>query len=519
MPNETDLKVKIGAEDDTKSAFQSLGQSLFGLSAGASDLVTALIGVGSAAAIVAKAGTALVDWLGHSLDLAGQDEQAFIRLNDVVNSLGQSFADPELRAFEQYMVSLGQQTSDTEKSITTLARATGDVTSAISLSKLASDLAAQGTGTLESNTYALTQLMQGRFRSAAAAFSLDLRDGASAAELLTKIEALLKSNTEEMANTMVGQTNKAAVAWEEFSGRVGNALKPIKNWFSDTLGGAVQFLNIATGGTDKLAVSTKDLNAQVKDGLDLAAKEAQAKSDAAQQAQDAATMADKLKASFQDVSKATVSALQEQEKAIDGLRQSMTDLDRQLNDSIAKSEDKYQADVTNLARTAEDKVKTLDKQIADENASLSAGYRTRIADLQKQKDAELAIIAKAGGTVSDLTDRLNQDAFDQLKAQHDKDLAQIQMDAEKKKAAAENEITARTGKVGEIAGLVSGPGFFGQASRDSSTFLGSIGQGPVQQVLNFNFASSVAGDAAIKKMIQDTIARLNRESQLHAAGQ
>ena len=112
--------------------------------------------------------------------------------------------------------------------------------------------------------------------------------------------------------------------------------------------------------------------------------------------------ADKTKEAFRDMSKAVIDALQEQQKGIDDLRAAQKKLTAQLDEDLAKSNDKYKGDATEIARRAKQRIDEISKQIEDENNTMSEGFRGRIEELKAEMAKEQAIIDQAGTINSNL---------------------------------------------------------------------------------------------------------------------
>lgn len=231
-------------------------------------------------------------------------------------------------------------------------------------------------------------------------------------------------------------------------------------------------------------------------------------------AEDTSKEADKLADAFKTFSKSVVDSLNDQQKAVDSLRASLKELDDDLNDSIEKSNEKYQQDVTNLARKAKENIDTINKQIAEEKDTMNRGWRDKVAELEKQKKEEQAIIDRAGGVVKNLDLETSKDEMTILQETHKQELAELQKQHDEKMNMINNEIASRQEQVKNIQSMVTAKGFFESVAAESSTFLNAIGASQNQQTLVFNFNGAVAGDEGIKKIIKDTVSSLDRTATL-----
>jgi hypothetical protein len=226
--------------------------------------------------------------------------------------------------------------------------------------------------------------------------------------------------------------------------------------------------------------------------------------------------ASRIESSFTDIAKTAVASFRDQQKAIDDLKNSITELDKQLQDDLDKADANYKKDVTNLAKVAQERADAIDKQIASEKASMSAGWRTRITELQAEKEKELDIVARAGADVSDLQEQMAKDDLTVLQEKHLAEVNDLKDTTAEKKKTTEDEINQRLQFIITAYQKMSTPGFFTDATSNSENFLRSIGSGSVQNVFNFN--EMVAGDEGLKKLVTTVIDQLNRTATAKGFG-
>lgn len=528
MPSATvaQAKIELSAENKTDAAFRKVGQNLATLQTGTGSAATALTKLGVAGGAL-YAGSKLLDFLKDAGQLALEDDASFTRMAAALSQMGASASDPAIQGFLDRMKQLGQTVGDTEDGLTKLIRTTKNTTEAIYLSKLASDLAASGMGDYSSNVDALTGLLQGRARQAAQQFGINMKENASASDALNEITKRVTVTMEQFGDTAAGTAKRIGTAWTEIKGDVGSALIAIGgaaikgfDFFSDLSDKWASALSLgAVNGKDPVAIAAEQVRK-----MNEARQMEQGKADAIEQAQrqvdaDAQkALQDKLEQSYRDYSKSVVQAFSQQEDAIAALKKSMADLDDKLADSISKADQSYKADVANVARTAKQRIDEIDKQIASENEARSKGFRTRIADLEAEKAKEQAIIAKAGSVVGNIQDQIAKDDLDRLAEAHAATVQQLKDDEEKQKLQAQAEMLQRQAFVLGAAVNVNTPGYLSKAASEGVSYLGSIGSAPTQQALIFNFNGAVAGDDGIQKIIESTIAKLNREATLRGVG-
>jgi len=561
--NESNLKIKVGAEDKTGDVFNKVGEKMKTLEAGTGSLSSSLakLGVAGLAIYAVYEGFNFFKEAGTA---AAEDAQATRLLNAQVQNLGITYSDVsgKIQTYIQRMFSLGQEDSDTTQGLTQLLRVTKGVDDAMQLSTLASDLAASGIHTYAENVDMLQKILLGKGVRALTEYGIAINDDATIIEQLASVQKLVTRTTEEMATDSDGQIKIMQTSWAELKENMGQLTIWMETDFAVKFNGVMQSL---AGGSKNWAKSVAenlnivgsffkniwdlatgkglDYDAWVKDlakqqvqfdklwsnvtGTSTTAKngkkEALTFSEQLTKALNntgtaAKQTADKLQSAFTDFSKSVVGAFNDQANAIQDLRTSLRDLDAELSDSVGKSNEKYKQDVVNLARKSKEQIVKLDEQIASEKQSMGQGWRTRIAEFENQKQKEQSIIDKAAGTVGNIQAEAQKDDFILLQEAHAKELAELQLQFDKKKKLMDDEIKAREDYMKKVQASVLAPGAYEKITSQGASFLGSIGASGTQQQLIFNFNAGVVGDTGIKKLINDTIAELNRQATLRGIG-
>jgi len=100
-----------------------------------------------------------------------------------------------------------------------------------------------------------------------------------------------------------------------------------------------------------------------------------------------------------------------------------------------------------------------------------------------------------------------------LREKHQKELLEIEQNSKAKEEQLKLENMQSQLNIAKTALLGMSPDYREQYISESSGFLSQIGQSKSQIVFNFN--DVVAGDDGIKKIIEQTINRLNVESSLY----
>jgi len=534
---EKKMKVSVEAEDKTGDALKSLGKNLGQLQGASSGLTSGLTKLGLAGLALATAWKAF-DFMKGAITLALEDEKALFHLEQQIEALGIAFdtVEPKITKFEKRMASMGQPISDTDESITVLARVTGDLNVAMGLSKLASDLAASGMGDVTSNSNALANMFNGKMRQAAQAFGIDMRENATATEIFDTLLKRATTTTEEMATKNFGHIEAFKTQFSELASGIGQASLGIIDSIL-AIGGALlkgprgyAELKAEQEAEDFAALKERLFAKSMRDNeIKIAAKLAQLKQDTLDQQEldeknkeeaikNQKELAEKIKQSFRDIASAVVTSLKEQQKAIENLQKSMKDLDEAMQDDLAKSQENYRQSVADMARAAKDKIDQLDKDIADEKKNRDQGWRTKVADLEKQKAEQQNIINRAGNEIGDIQNEINKDDLTLLAEKHVKEMQAIKTQASDKKAEMQKEVDERTSFATGLASKASEAGFADKAVGESMSFLGSIGAGSIQQSFIFNLPGVVAGDEGIKNLITQMIAELNRQATLRNVG-
>jgi len=517
--------VTVNFVDKTTAGIASLSKGLDQVGKSTGGLSNGLAALGIAGAAL-WAGGQLLSFFGEAGKLAEEDALAVFHLKTAIESFGISVENvtPQLESYRNYMLQFGQTVGETDKSIAKLVRTTGSVESAMALSKIASDAAAAGVLDLESATSALAGMFNGKYKQAAAAFGIDMRENTTAGEVFDQILKKVKDSTEKLGETTEGQTKAMKGNWEELKGQIGKITTNIVGTFATmVLDIEKQIKRMSTdywipfsGISEEIeAIEARTAETWLKVNENRAKKELEKKNKDLENAEASAKLADSLKQSFRDVSKAVVSAVSDQEKAIDALRKTQKQLSDQLSDSLEKSDSKFKQDAIEMARTAKERIDDINKEIETERQAQNQGWRSKIAKLEEEKAKEQAIIDKAGGVVVDIGTQIAKDEFDVLQEKHQKEIEEIKKQNEEKKSLVDQEIAERIDKVKELQTLVGGKDFYAKAGKEGTTFAGAIGAGGVQNVIQFTFNGDVSDIETLKKQVVES---LNRTALLKQVG-
>jgi hypothetical protein len=554
---EAKVKAVVTAEDKTGPVFEQLGQNLGKVEGSSKNLTSALtklglIGVGL------YTGSKILSFFSEGAKMAEDDARAKRLLVAQVENLGVAYGSvsEKIESYAKRMVTLGEADEQTNLGLTQLLRVTKNVDSALEMSTLAYNLAASGIHTYSENVDMLQRILLGKGIRALTEYGVEMDNNASIAEQLVAVQKLVTTTIEIQAETSAGQLKRMNINWQEFQTNLGEFSRWFKtefattinetmgtlmnqgsegwgtalakrfavgwtaiskgfgSWWYDILHGAsfkeagqnVQnMLQSAADGVDELNKTSEEASSPGS-GVDELTKTLGNLGDAG------STVAEDMQKEFIKLSKTIVSSINDQVDAIDELKKSLKELEEQTSEDLAKSDEKYKQDVINRAKRAEDRIKEIDKQIADEQASESQGFRGRITDLQAEKDKEQSIINRASGEVSNLKGEIEKDDLTQLEEAHTKEINEIKNQADKKKAEMEKEKTDRETFLEKEKTTVETPGFYEKATKEGLSFLGGIGAGAVANSFVFNFNGDVNDKEALEKSIIDA---LNRMATLH----
>lgn len=183
-------------------------------------------------------GVAAWDMLKQGIGLAGdfikdsagkylEARQTLDLVRGTIESTGMSFdtAKPQLEAYADSMVRMGQDGEDAQLAAAKLAKvAGGDLPKGIQLAKLAADLATSGLGSMTDNADTLASVLAGKGTAAIKAYKLNLDSTATTAEILNAIQGKVTQTSEQYADTIPGKIGVVTQAFSELKQQVGEGL-------------------------------------------------------------------------------------------------------------------------------------------------------------------------------------------------------------------------------------------------------------------------------------------------------
>ncbi len=571
---ETSVGIKLSAEgvSQVEEAFRRVGNSAGGFQKQASGLSTTLKSLaGYAVGLVSI--KEIASFFTEGTKAAMENQQVMNLLASRLSSIGVAYdsAKPKVDSFIKSMLNLGRDDEEVANSLGILATRTHDVSRAMDMTKLASDLAASGIGDLSSNTDLLAKVLIGKGQRALLQFGVAVKANASITEQLEAIQKRVTRTTEEWSTTAEGSVARMQTQWKEVKEQLGYGflitLTNVSNAFNDfynstgkntetwakfiaeifnvKIPSAINWLAIKYEELEKLILkgqkfTTKITEEEYNKQLDIVEKtimvlksdEANRVSDFEKHWQDLTTvsgkgandlgstfeeiaddekkLADKTKSTFEAMAKSIISSVQDQIDKVSDLRKELDGLTSDTEEQLAKSEENHKKDLKAMARSTQDKIDQIDKQIADTKKSRSQGWRDEIAELETEKEKEKSILARIAGEITDVNTEAQKDDLTILEETHAQEIAEIKAQAEKKQAEIEKEISDAESLKSKIATEVLKPGAI-STMVTTEAGLKSWETTPLQNIINLNLNNVTVTD---KNLIKSIIDALNRASEL-----
>jgi len=550
--NTNEIKTKLTADDQTKQAFQSAAQNANKFESGLLKMAGAF-SIGTIAAnLITKAVSSFSNFIKESTQGAMEDADSLRLLSARLENAGMSSneAIPKVEAFTDSLINLGREDTVTRNSIGKLTQATGDLTKAMDLTKLASDLAASGFGDYASTTDMLIKVVQGRGERVLRQMGITMKENSTIAEQLAVIQTKVSRTTEQWTETTEGQIAIMQTRFGELKESMGLFGVWIKDvWarfinkaFEDLgLGGVKSFseniikgLNnikvVGNGVLEQLGIISEktmdERNAKIiqntQNYID-ALKGVTSKSsglisepfiddlDDIEKATE--EKAKKISDAYVQMSQKVSDSFKEQSSSIQDNINQLKELQNETEKAKMTAEERYQAELINMSKRANENAERISEQIKQEEQRKERGWEVRVAELVAEKNKELDIIKRAGQDVKNLNEEMAKDDLTVLREKHQKELLEIEQNSKAKEEQLKLENMQSQLNIAKTALLGMSPDYREQYISESSGFLSQIGQSKSQIVFNFN--DVVAGDDGIKKIIEQTINRLNVESSLY----
>lgn len=235
--NSTDLQILVKLKDEASSGFKAMGKNIdtaskdMGHSVGI--LSTDVSGFAKVLGGVALgAGAALTAFLYSSVKAAGAAEVAMARVTTILGTMGSAAMknkDAILKAADA-AVKLGFDDEDAAESISKLYQRTGDLNKAMSLNKLAMDLARAKHLELAEATTLVGQVLSGNGRLLKQ-YGIELSDTLTPLEALKQLQGQVAGQADAFSKTFEGQMTVLTLSFNNIKEAIGGALiKSLMPW-------------------------------------------------------------------------------------------------------------------------------------------------------------------------------------------------------------------------------------------------------------------------------------------------
>ena len=523
-----DLNLTIRAKDEATDTINKVQKSLGEVSQGmektgkASESMATSVFKGTLAYEALRKSVSLaVDFFKDSISESMEASRVMTQVRTNVKNAGFAYDElaPKLEEYSKNAVQLGFDDETAAQSLSKLLIVTKDYDQARALTNLSMDLAANKNISLEDATRGVIMVTQGNTK-ALKEYGIEMGDGATTADILVEAQKRVAGSAAEAASTAGGMAKTLNEEFANLKQNIGDELMPsIIDFFqiikenkqtiiamADTfifLGKAVGFAAkgvvgfgkmIATGvsaaaetGTRYVANMAGGLNylglvsdETVKKTEDMADSWHETTKNAAEDALDLYDAVPKLNKTFDDTSKALAGVKNKADsagQAIEKLQKIATGK-QDIGTEIVDQEKKI-ADITEEIRS-----KTVEQEKNAKDANV---------DLERQYELSQEIFKLQADMVKE------KEALERVKT------SGLNVGPEVAEARRRAGLTEFERKIEDISSSD-----FGIKSIVMPSAAPSVGGTNI----NFNFSGTVAGDEGIKKIITDTINKLNRQTSL-----
>lgn len=227
MSETRDLKISIEAVNNAKKTLTDV-QSQLGNITKANESVTASVFKAVASwDLLKKAMSTATQFLGSSVKESMETARMMAQVKINVENAGFAYDElaPKMKAVGDSALKLGFDDDVAQESLSRLLLVTKDMTQAQALFNLSMDLSRNKNISLEEATKAITLVTQGNSR-ALKELGIDLKDGATTAELLIEAQEKLKGSAGGFADTTAGKMATLNQQWDNMKQQIGDGITP-----------------------------------------------------------------------------------------------------------------------------------------------------------------------------------------------------------------------------------------------------------------------------------------------------
>lgn len=569
------IQLNVKGAKETEDALKKVGNAAKGFETNTNTLSQTLTKLGVVTAVLYGAKKAFDFFVSTTKDIL--DEAKILQLlNATISSVGLSFeeARPKVDAFAKSMRELGVDDDQTYTSVTKLLKRTGDLDKAMEISKLASDLASSGINNYATNTDLLNRVLMGVGSRALIQFGVNMKENMTIAEQLSAVQKKVTQTTEQWGKTAEGQIATASIAWKEIREDMGvmgaitlvNLSKAFTTVYKKIGGDTMtfgkfmaEFWNIGlptifTQSMETITGALANFYQGVANILGTDSKFGKKYAEAGQSMTDLSNKykqetinivnnfdymyedlkgnlskgaglflppeeeidkeAKKIEDTFSSLAKTITSKMQSSIDKITGLRNEIKKLGEDTEDQVNKQEELHKKDLSNLARSTQEKINEIDTQIADIKSRREQGWRTEVAKLESEKQKELSILDRIGNEGIAIQEETQKDALILLEEANAERIKEIRDNAEKERLEKEKEILEEQVSMTQGAVNVLKPGGLEALTKlemNTPAWGTSVGN----SIFNINIEGTVTSEGELLKKIQEV---LNRASSLKFYG-
>jgi len=251
--SDSTMNIVVKAKNETEATFKKLKNDITSVKTSNESMATSVF-KGVAAWDLLKTGVReTVKFLGDCVQASidAQKEMAMVKQNVENSGVAFDSVKDKIAEYSETMMKMGFDDEETSLSVSKLMLVTNDYTKALSLNHLAADLARnKGIGLSEATAVVIK--VAGGATKAVKEYDLGLKEGASAAENLGKMQDKLKGSTETFAKTTAGQMEIMKVSYGNLKEKIGDTFGPALNVALTNLN---NFLSASSNNTGKWAGS------------------------------------------------------------------------------------------------------------------------------------------------------------------------------------------------------------------------------------------------------------------------
>lgn len=178
---DSNINIKISAKDEASKTLAGISQQLSGFGGA----IKTVMGVAGVAIGISALVSGFKDVAKAGMEAERQMQLVTANLKSVGMDTAQ--VNEKIKSFSESMVQLGRDDEETALTLSKFIKVTKDTEKSMQLTKLASDLAASGFGSMEENASNLEKILAGRGSKALLQYNIKIKEGATLQEQLNAV--------------------------------------------------------------------------------------------------------------------------------------------------------------------------------------------------------------------------------------------------------------------------------------------------------------------------------------------